>query len=82
MVVRALPWLEGPVPLRHRGLARISLWAHRTLPISCVGTPGMDVVGEAKAVDEAGLSTFRSLLDQLESYRLRNYWRFSLGNWF
>jgi len=38
----------------------------------------MDVVGETEAVDKAGVSTFRSLLDQLESYQLCNYWELVL----
>ena len=42
----------------------------RTLPVCPVWSSGMNVVAEAKTINQAGLPSFRPALDYLEGYGL------------
>ena len=63
LVVTLLARPKYPVPICHWRLAGIAFRANRTLPISCIWSPGMHVVAEAKAF----LAPFRTAFDYLEA---------------
>ena len=70
MVVFMLARPENPVSFCHWRLAATAFRTNRTLPVRRIWSPGMHVLAEAKAVNQASLPPFRPALDYLEGYGL------------
>ena len=66
MVVGCLTCSEDTNTLDDSGLAVVSFWAHRTLPVGRVRPLGANVVREAQAVNQFGFSSLWTFLNEMK----------------
>ena len=78
MVVGGLTCGEHTVTLDDSGLALVSFWAHRTLPVGRVRPLGTNVVREAQAVNQFGSSSLWTFVNEMKRGRnVRLIWLIS-----